>query len=231
MDCLKRIAVLIVAAGLLACTVAPREPEGEVREIDALLERLEGAWSNAAQYEAAPDAVKRPPAAGYPYDWLDVQHATFRRVSAPALGEYVVYLEWKSGAADGEISRQRLWVFRTGLEGELLGMDFYTLGAPERLAGRGEEAGAFESLTVDDLVGYPEGCTLAVERPEPELTVLSVGPGSCVIEARSGRRMGIRAEIRIAPGAVTYSEAGVLPDGSYAFMVPGGMPYEFRPLL
>ncbi|XBQ16664.1 MAG: CpcT/CpeT family chromophore lyase [Oceanicaulis sp.] len=189
---------------------------------------LDGAWSNEAQYAFTPEEMKREPAAGAPYDWLDLQFAQFHTVDAPEIGDHVVYLEWRSDAADGPISRQRLWAFREDESGELTGMDFFTFRDPAPFAGRGAEPGAFTSLGPDDLIAYPEGCTLTARAPAWMGYVFDVRAGDCAITARSGRRMGIDALVEIAPRRIGYSEAGVLEDGSYAFLVPGGPAYDFR---
>lgn len=217
----------LATLGLTACvtTAEPAEPQSAV---EALVGDLVGSWSNQAQYDAAPPALKRPPAPGHPYDWLDLQYAEFYAVEAPELGEHVVYLEWRRG--DGEISRQRLWVFHEDAGGLISGMDFFTFRSAEPYAGRGEEAGVFIDISRDDLIGYPHGCTLqAFTRAAPGVQ-FEVSPDDCRITARSGREMGIFASISLAPGAIGYSEAGVLPDGSYAFLVPGGLAYDFRPV-
>lgn len=189
---------------------------------------LEGAWSNADQYAFAPDDLKRPPAPGHPYDWLDLQHATFFEVAAPAVGEQVVYLEWRAGGPDGDISRQRLWALRESEDGGLAGLDFYTFEDPGPYAGRGATPGAFENLTPESLVGYPEGCTLEARRPAWRGYVLELSAQTCTINARTGRTMSLEAHIEIAPGHLTYREAGRLEDGRYAFLVPGGPAYQFR---
>ena len=225
--------IALTCLGLAACaSAAPvRDASAQVRTSFVLesLSWLEGSWSNQAQFDAAPDALKRAPAPGHPYDWLDLQYAEFFIVDAPQLGDHAVYLEWRAGAPDGPISRQRMWVFHDDPDGGLGGMDFYTLRDPDRYAGRGEEAGAFADLTLQDLTGYPDGCTLTGFPPAYVGAIYEVSPRTCTITARSGREMGIQATIVIRPDSVTYSEAGVLADGSYAFLVPGGarLAYQF----
>ncbi|MFW6412642.1 MAG: CpcT/CpeT family chromophore lyase [Oceanicaulis sp.] len=208
--------------------VARAGEPSERGEAGRLVADMAGLWSNQTQYDAAPDALKREPAAGAPYDWLDLQYAQFHPVRAPQIGDHVVYLEWRSGAADGPVSRQRLWAFRENAEGGLAGMDFYTFRDPAPFEGRGGEAGAFEQVSPEDLIAYPYGCTLTARVPAWDGHAFDVAPEDCVITARSGRRMGIRADVEIAPWRIGYSEAGLLEDGSYAFLVPGGDAYEFR---
>jgi hypothetical protein len=190
---------------------------------------LVGVYDNAAQMTAAPEDLRRPPAAGHPYDWIDLQHAAFFPVSAPALGEAVLYLEWRAGGPDGPISRQRIWAFRRDAAGAPV-MDFFTIRAPERFAGRGAEPGAFAALSPDDLVGYGEACALRVALLEEGGFLAQIRPEACRITARSGRSMGIAADVRVRPGSIEYAEAGILEDGSYAFKVPGAGAYELRSL-
>lgn len=205
----------------------PMARAGQDSSLDIIAE-LQGAWSNADQYAAAPDALKRAPAAGHPYDWLDQQYAQFHRVDAPAVGGHVMYLEWRAGDADGEISRQRIWAFRQTEDGALSGMDFYTFKDPAPFAGLGDTEGAFATLGPDDLIGYPDGCTLSAGAQPRTGLVLHVTAQDCVITARSGREMGIEARIEIGPDRLAYQEAGIMADGAYVFRVPGGPAYEFR---
>lgn len=189
---------------------------------------LTGRFSNAQQYGRIPEEWRREPAAGNPYPWLDLQYATHTRVEAPELGEHVIYLEWRSGAEDGPISRQRIWVLREDDDGVLTGFDFFTLRDPEPFAGRAEEDGAFAALTADGLIGYPEGC-LAISRPPAHVGYhFAVEPGDCVITAQSGTQMRIHASVRAGHSYFTYRESGVTPDSRIVFQVPGAPePYTF----
>ncbi len=195
----------------------------------AAAETLEGAWSNAGQYAAAPHFMKRPPAAGFPYPWLDRQYATFRIINAPQLTGAegrAVYLEWRKDGPDGPISRQRLWIFTPGADSAK--MDFFAFREPAGYAGASGTTERFAALGPADLIGYGAACSLA----------LAPGPGGwsaaiderCRITAQSGRTMRLGARITINADMLFYEEEGVLPDGSYAFRVPGGIAYEFKRL-
>ncbi len=223
-------ALIPLAAGaLLSACATPDDPAP--REIDAVLGALEGAFDNADQYAAADDALKRPPAPGHPYDWIDQQYAEFHVVDAPNVGDHVVYLEWRAGGPEGEISRQRLWVFNADETGRVTGMDFHTFADPAPYAGRGDEDGAFADVAREALTAYPDGCTLSLARPAWDGWRFELNPETCLITARSGRQMALFARIDVepgAPGVVEYSESGVLEGGAYAFKVPGGPPYRFE---
>ncbi|MGX6646662.1 CpcT/CpeT family chromophore lyase [Maricaulaceae bacterium MS644] len=236
---MRRLFAVIVAGALSACATPETEPgagevfynpmarAGQDSSLDVVSE-LAGAWSNAAQYAAAPDDLKRAPAPGHPYDWLDQQYAQFHHVDAPAIGGHVLYLEWRSGDADGEISRQRIWAFRQNEDGVLTGMDFYTFRDPAPYAGLGDTQGAFAGLEPEDLIGYPDGCTLSASAQPRTGLVFEVTARNCVITARSGREMGIEARIEIGPDRIAYQEAGIMAGGGYAFRVPGGPAYDLR---
>ena len=195
-------------------------------DLEAVVEGLVGSRDNRDQYDAAPAALKVPPSVDG--EWLDLQHASFFRVAAPALGGHVVYLEWRRGGPEGEISRQRLWSFRRDAAGKLV-MDFYAFrdGAP--YAGQGGSPQVFETVTPAQLRGYPPGCELDFARRADGGLFGAVAPERCIIVAASGRRMGILAEIDIgASGTLGYRESGRLDDGRYAFRVPPTQPYRFR---
>ena len=151
------LAVLLTAAALVRVEAAPAAHAASDAELDAVIDGLVGTWDNRAQYDAAPAALKAPPSVDG--EWLDLQHARFTRVAAPALGTHVVYLEWRRGGPDGEISRQRLWSFRRDAAGRMV-MDFFAFrdGAP--YAGQGGSPRAFEAVTLDLLRAYPPGCEL-----------------------------------------------------------------------
>jgi hypothetical protein len=185
----------------------------------ALAARLEGRYDNGAQYAAADPALKVPPSVAG--KWLDFQHATFTRVAAPLLGGTVVYLEWRSAGPEGAISRQRIWRFFDTADG--VAMDFYTIDRPERFAGKAAVPGAFAGLGPGDLKSYGPACSARFGADGRG----RVDPARCVITANSGRTMAIRADIGIGGTIVSYSEAGILADGRFAFAVPPTEPYRF----
>ncbi len=212
-----RCALLACAAlgGIAGCAGMPR-----------VLATAAGHYDTQRQFEAAAPELRREPAAGHPYDWLDRQHAVFRWVEAPRLGRHVMYLEWRSGGAEGPISRQRLWVFERRDNAWV--MDFYTLRNGAAGEPQSRLADDFSEVRSGDLVGYGDRCTLGSVAQGRALE-FSI-PASCEIVSRGGRSMRLAATVRFEPGAIRYREQGLLGDGAYAFLVPGqpGLDYHFE---
>lgn len=214
---------LLLASTLAGCALGLGGPGHD--PIARALDAVPGRYDTRAQFDGAPAAWRREPAVGHPYDWLDRQSGEFRFVEVPALAGRVMYLEWRAGGPEGAISRQRIWRFRQDSDARWV-MDFYTLREPARFVGAPRHALAL--LTEADLIGYGPQCALpgrvvdgAVEFRIPE---------SCAITSRSGRSMRLEATVRFERDRILYREAGLLPDGAYAFLVPGvrELPYDFR---
>jgi len=212
--------VLLVAA---AC--APLQPKLAPGVGYDVIASLLGAWDNQAQFKAAPPALKVPPSVQG--EWLDQQYAEFHLVRVPALGDQVVYLEWRNGGPGGTISRQRLWSFRADPDGTLR-MDFYAFidGAP--WDGKGSDSTAFANITAADLRAYAPECALRFTQ-EGDIWRARISAEECQIVAASGRKMGIDATVELsADGVLAYRESGVLENAQFAFRVPPTQPYEFR---
>ncbi|TVQ41084.1 MAG: hypothetical protein EA370_02715 [Wenzhouxiangella sp.] len=217
---------------------AVRAPDAAIVEIfspvdadpaAAVAAALAGSYDNADQYQAAPDALKVPPSVQG--DWLDHQHAIFTPVNAPAIGEQVLYLEWRSGGPDGPISRQRIWAFRADPASGQVRMDFYAFVDGDPWAGLVDQPDAFVSLDHSALRGYGPDCALRFTADTSGGWHGTISADECSLVAASGRRMGIDASVELEPdGTLHYRESGRLESGQYAFRVPPTKPYRFKPL-
>lgn len=221
MSSLRLLPLCLFLAGCAATLPAP-----EPRPLD-LDQALSGCFDNLAQYARADAALKVPPSVEG--DWLDLQHACFRRVEAPAVGSQVYYLEWRKGDTQGAVSRQRIWSFRP-LGEHQWAMEFYAFVDGKPWEGRGEQAGAFAALQGSDLRGYGESCALRYTRTAKGGWLGEVSAEGCRIVAASGRGMGIDARVLLHAEGIDYQESGRLDDGRYAFRVPPSQPYQFRRL-
>lgn len=213
----RRASMICLPALLLSCQTGM--PKANTSQI---ISRLEGTYSNAAQYETADAALKITPGIGDKRPWIDRKHAVFKRVGNSALPGDIIALEWRDDNATGDISRQRLWAFRQA-NGTIL-MDFYSLKFPVDFS----DMSALAALSVDDLISYGEKCALPLRLLENEYH-FSI-PDTCRITSRSGRDMILSADIIIGKN-LSYREGGKLVSGDPIFEVPGaGMYYSFKPI-
>ncbi len=218
-----RAARALALLAMLAVTgcATPGGPARAQRDAAELAGLLAGRFDNARQVAALPDGVERRPAPGQL--WLDAQWALHRAVGVSAVPGRSLYLEWRAGAPDARITRQRLWSVVTSPDGPR--MAFYTFRAPEALAG-GDPA-ALARLGAADLTGFPEACWVRFRR-EGRGWLGRIEPAACSIVAASGRSMALDVTIRVSRGGFDYQERGILPDGSDAFFVPSLAPYRFE---
>jgi hypothetical protein len=218
----------LAAAVLLgACTLELQHGSAPAAAaLPAVIAGVAGEYDTRRQFEAAPADLRREPAAGHPYDWLDRQHAVFHWVQAPSLGEHVLLLEWRRGGPTGPISRQRLWVFERRQGGWV--MDFFTLPEADVAAPGSKLDADFTALRREQLIGYGPACSLIATGIGSALE-FSIPP-TCSIVSRSGRRMQLSAVVRFTDGELRYREQGMLEDGAIAFLVPGrsGLDYVFE---
>ncbi len=195
-------------------------------QTEDLVTRLSGRFDNLAQVTTLPDSISQKPALSGA--WLNPLHLTHQRIDLPWLDGAVLYLEWREGHAEGALNRQRFWVFHTDTTGRTT-MDFYSFKDEQKFLNFLSDNTLQVTLTLNDLVAYPNGCTLSWHYAEGVYTG-QLDPQTCsVVAQRSGRRMRLQADIIVSAEGFTYQEAGVVEaDGSYAFKVPGLGAYIFR---
>ncbi len=237
----RRAAVLLitllglmqVACGTVSPLMAPPiAPLNAITEDarDKLLKAISGTWNNSVQFASASDALKVAPSVNG--DWLDWQHAIFKPIVAPAIGDRVLYLEWRNQAANndvnslGPISRQRIWSFKIDAN-KVVRMDFYAFVDGKLWS----EKSNFNELSAAALRGYGDACALYFSQMGSTFSG-EITAKDCTITAASGRRMGINASLELgADGSMEYKESGVLDDGRFAFSVPPTQPYKFVKIL
>jgi len=184
---------------------------------------LEGDYTNQVQFDALPAGLSRMPARTGA--WLDYQAAGFHRLNGTVLDGEVIYLQWRG--ANGEISRQRLCVFRA-VDSETVGMDFYALREPDAWVDLHTDARRQAELEPDDLVSYPAGCTLKFRRI-PDGWAGALNPETCsIVTQQTKKEMSLESWIVITADQIWYRERGQFPDGAFAFVVPGQSHYIFR---
>jgi hypothetical protein len=184
---------LVLLAG---CASTPRASDDLAATADALV----GRYSNAAQYEGAPEDFRKPPIATGAYDWIDRETLTVGYTTPTPLPTVTLAVHFEQS------QRRELWTFRDSANGIVLDI--------RRQSGNTSEPS-------------PPGCTLAVSargkgawdaRTDPETCKLATPTGVAAVDTR----------VTVMPTGVLYQTSARLPDGSYVFRTPGGPPYDFR---
>lgn len=195
----------------------------ENKQFKKLYKQVSGTFTNYNQRKQLPDSIAT--AFSPNKVWLNKLQAFHMPVIIPALGKNIIYLEWRD--EKGNISRQRLWHFKQTNTGEII-MDFYAFKADSLFKDISTNPNKLQQITKSDLVSYPEGCTLIFKQEGNKMIGL-LNPATCkVITQRTNRIMQLFALIEITKKGFYYSEYGQLPDGSFAFKVPGFEKYCFE---
>ncbi len=186
-------------------------------DIETVVAWTQGAFSNERQV-ASVDAGESP----------GLLFPVFRQVEIPAFGDHVIYLQWPMEAPDGDLQRQRIWAFHKNGDGSVV-MKFYTLKNPDQWRDAHLDPEKVRDMTVDDVIAYPDTCTLPVYSAGEEFRTAI--PPTCSIVSQSTRTtMTIQSLITIAPDRMTYMEFGVAGDGKMIFQVPASGAYVFDKL-
>lgn len=217
-----------------ACVIAAlvffaAAPSGATTQADAEMQQaaqwLAGRFDNEAQArlstETFPDVDGKNRAA------QDAQFAAFTVFTLADAGTIVLYTEWRAGAADGPISRQRVWSFYRDAEGKLR-QRFYTIRTPERFAGAAADPAKLAALTMADLIPFPPACDLVWTKMLNEF-LAEIPPGQCFVTTQATKqRMFINARIALSDRQMFYDESGTAEDGRVTFNVPVVGSYQFR---
>jgi hypothetical protein len=216
-----RFTITLLFLFILNSSFNPAPKKGSLKELFSF---IAGNFSTTNQRENLPDSVLYNFAPGKP--WLSHLYAKHIPISIPAIGEKVIFLEWREKATDGIISRQRLWVFDE-VAGKLT-MQFYSFKNDSAWKDISNNINRLKTITKDELVAFPEGCALNIDYSHHKYTAILDSSTCNVITQRTGRSMKLFAQIEISKNGFQYREKGILPDGKYAFIVPGYMQYDFK---
>ena len=196
-----RGAVLVLVAMVPWSTASGQElsPAERVVEIRAaaLVEMLAGEYSNAGLVRDA--RARNPESQPLPVELREIHHMFATPVVMPHVAGETVYVEWRHDGRGGDISGQRVWTFTDTEHG--VAMRFYTLhqGAVDVLSGVTAPTAATEAVSLADLRGYPEACTIFFHVEEWGFVGRNE-PGLCSFPMRSGDGvMKVDATLTISP--------------------------------
>ena len=159
------------------------------------------------------------------------QSFTYRRsrISAPALGRHVVYLQVNRGE-EHELYRQRILLLSEDPAGNAVTETAWTLAEPEAFEDAEAHDPVFGALTFDDLAAaMADGCEQRWRRSGDGWTG-TVDPARCrIISKRTGLPRRIQSESRLSQAGIQLAERGFDDSGEeQLFGTPPGEWLELR---
>lgn len=201
------------STSLLLCAGVAAEQKGDLRE---LLNWISGDFDNIAQFEAQD---------GEAIDHLGLVR---RIVTAPALGDHVVYAQVNRRADPTDVYRQTIMVFEESADGGIIAryLRFADKDAHRDIL---SDLARFSSLSAEDFApSLPAGC-------EPDwrfngsVFIGLVARETCLITSRyDGTIRHLQSTEIVGINAIRNEESGYREDGSMIFGVPNDMLYSYN---
>lgn len=218
---MRRLKWLVVGLALIGATsrVAHAQPAAADADLPLLLRWLEGEFDNNQQVSDEKEA--RAP---HPHERL---HSIFARVSLPAIGAHVFYVQQYRDNDPAKISLQRL--YRLSVNREKEAIELVTLAFPDERAvvdaHLHPERGAH--LTAGAMRGTP-GCEVFLRR-EGEAFVGSTTPGACRVVSPTGGTPVVRSdEIRLTADEIWIGSRAHDAAGTLVWGHPDGVPHKLQ---
>ena len=189
-------------------------------DLATLLEWIAGDFDNREQVAA------QPPSDEALYSLLGLQR---RVVTAPALGEHVVYAQINNDADPANVYRQTLMVFSEDPDTGQIRSRTVSFADPEANADIIDRLDDLSDMSPDAFVdSLPDGCAPAWNWRDGEYRMF-IDPDACVIVSKyTGEPRHIQGTEFVSPDAIRNEESGYRPDGSMIFGLPDGVYYVYE---
>jgi hypothetical protein len=197
--------VVLVAA----CGTTPTDPA----RLDAELERLTSLL--AGDYFSAADAGARE---GRPI------YMRIRRIEPPDGRRHALYAEMRHDGPDGEIYRQRIYLFDDDPGRETNTMVALGVSDSTAAARLDTDPGALARGDVAKVPVLADGCEMTWH-PEGAAFVGRIDPARCEITGRRGNTVRIEGVTRITADSIGQLERGYSPGGALLFGNPDAALY------
>ncbi len=216
----------ILVIVLVASSLQNLAQKKYTKDFNKIYKSISGNFNNQKQILQLPDTVNKQYTKEKP--WVNLLYAIHTPLVIPLLGEKCIYVEWREASDTGKISRQRIWVFQQ--EGTpQISMKFYAFKHEADWKEVSKDLNRLRNIDTSQLVNYPTGCNSTCKKENNSRYSLLLNPETCsVITQRTKSPMKLYAEIVITNTGFQYQEKGILPNGNFAFVVPGISRYLFE---
>jgi hypothetical protein len=217
------LALAFAALCLGVAEAQDRTPAQRVldRDLAGFVAWFEGRFDNELQVFFEPD-LEVSEAARH-----DRIHSTFRRVTLPAFGEHVFYVEQNNDGDPARVYRQRLYVVSVDYEVGAIRLDVHSPRDTLVLRGAARDPSVLASLTPED-APLAQGCSVYWRREGAQF-VGADRPGVCRIRARdNGQRLIVRNDLILTEQAIWIRDRATDSAGRHVFGNRAGVPHELR---
>jgi hypothetical protein len=210
---------------------APKEASAESmarlvldRDFQTFLQWFEGRFDNELQVFFQPD-LKTPEEAK-----VNRIHSIFKRVSLPAFGETVFYVEQYGDGDPTKIYRQRLYVFTPDYAEGAIKLVIHAPKNAAPLAGAWKDPTKLASLTPRDTQVYP-GCDVWWKRQENQFRGY-MRENACRIQSRSGRgTIIVTDDLVLTQDQIWIRDRAVDEKGGYVYGNKAGTYHQLRRIM
>lgn len=214
-------AIVMLATSALHAQPAP--PAASAPSLDAqmrkLLEWFPGEFDNNQQVVS-----ERESKAANPHEWI---HSYFARVTQPALGRVVFYVEQYQNGNPSDIYRQRLYTFTPDPASKSIVLRIYTFPDEAAVRGAHKDPTKLNGLTIGQLRATP-GCEVYWRFDGTSFTG-SMLPKACRVIARaSGKPIFISDDLTLTADEIWISDRAVDEAGARVFGHPDNVHHKLR---
>lgn len=189
------------------------------QQMRALLRWFPGEFDNNQQVVSG-----RESKSANPHEWI---HSHFVRVTQPALGNVVFYVEQYQNGNPSDIYRQRLYTFTPDAASKSIVLRIYTFPDEANVRGAHRDPTKLNGLTLDKLKATP-GCEVYWRLTDSIFTG-SMRPQACrVVSRATGKPIFISDDLKLTADEIWISDRAVDEAGARVFGHLDGVPHKLR---
>lgn len=213
------VSVLTASAGWGA---EPHPPRAVLeKDLKVFLGWLEGAFDNNEQIAFAGEL-------GIPPDDVPERiHSIFKRVTLPAFGEHVFYVEQYLDGDPGQVYRQRLYSLDLDEAEHAIRLRIHVPEDPARLAGAHRDPAKLDGLTPAE-AHSPAGCDVYWRR-RADAFLGDMKPGTCTfVSKRTGMRVVVSDDLYLDDDELWIHDRAVDTQGNHVYGNRAGIPHKLK---
>ena len=206
--------ILIPLIFFFSLNIAAKNLNDDLR---LMMQWFEGRFDNFAQtWEEKESKAK------FPHERI---HSIFARVSLPAIGENVFYVQQFMDGDETKIYRQRLYIFTPNKKEKAVELKIYTFDDDKKYVDANLDNAKLKNLTMQNLV-TTTGCEVFWRR-DGDKFLGTMKPNSCkVVSKRSGKTLIITDDLFLTKDEIWINDQAKDDQGNYVFGNKSGVHHK-----